>query len=505
MRQRTEITSRPDEEVVSRRKKPRDKDELKVPVSHDPVNEMVILAAVMCSRPQADRLLPVILPETFYGKGHAEAWTALRSMQARGLYFDPATVTAVSGGKADVAYLEQILRDRPAVPPNLGYHVEMLMWDRSRIEGVRGPVSSFLEALRDSTTEPERLRALAKQVGDAFTGFGSQRYLRDPVRLVTEQSARLTERRTGMAVFSFGIPGLDYYGDDDPDPKCAGFPRMVPGLAPTKVSMFTGVSGSGKSTAACAVAVYLANQQRRVCFAAWESGDGPTLELCAALSLGFSRTDLSAGRYSEDDQRVLEREMERLGEFVRFFELPFGRARGEKSSNDRNMDLIQQVISDSHAEVFIADLMRRAMKETNPDDEEQACYRLQAMAKEQSVAHLWLHQLRLKDLEQRPDPRPTRDSVKGSSAWVEVPDTIIGWHRPALWKSVPDDSMEAIVLKQRWGKWPLAIGFDWDPEYGSITNGHSVDYARPGEVQDVDSLLGEGTPIKPAFGRRRKK
>ncbi len=503
MRSRSQIVQRPDEEVVSRRKKPKT-EELKVPVSHDPVNEMVVIAAVMCDRKQADRLLPVVLPGTFYGKGHAEAWTALRTMQSRGLYFDPATVTAVSGGKVDVAYLEQILRDRPAVPPNLGYHVEMLMWDRSRIEAVRGPISGFLEALRDSTTEPERLRALAKQVGDAFSGFGSHRYLRDPTRLVAEQSKRLTARREGNAVFPFGIHGLDYYAEDDPDPKCAGFPRIVPGLAPGTVSMFTGCSGSGKSTAACAVAVYLANQERRVCFAAWETGDGPTLELCAVLSLGFSRTDLSAGMYDDLQQRELEEEMERLGEFVRFFELPFGRARGEKSSNDRNMDLIQQVIQDSHAEVFIADLMRRAMKETNPDDEEQACYRLQAMAKEQQAAHLWLHQLRLKDLEQRPDPRPTRDAVKGSSAWVEVPDTILGWHRPALFKSVPDDRMECIFLKQRWGKWPLAVEFDWDSEYGSITNGRSLEYARPGEIADVDSMLGESTPVgKKTRGWRR--
>lgn len=468
-----------------------------LPVKHDPVNEMVVIAAVCVDKAAADRLLPTIQPEVFFAKGHSDAWAALQLMQARGLYYDPATLTSMSGGRADAAYVDQLVRERPAAPPNLGYHVEMLLWDKRRIDGATGPVSAFLEALKDPSSDPEKVQALARSVPEAFTGFGSGRYLRDSRRVAFEQNQRLTDRRMGMATYPYGIPGLDNYADDEPDPEKRGRARMIPGSAPSYVTVLTGISGSGKSTEACWIAIANAMAKRGTCFAGWEVGSGPTLELCAALNLGWHRGDLGMGRYSEEQQRELYEEMERLGEWIKFFELPFGRARGEKNSNDRNLDLIQSVIAESHCEVFIADLMRRAFKETDPDDEEQAVYRLQAMAKEQRTHHIWLHQIRLKDLETRSDKRPTRDAMKGSSAWVEVPDTIIGVHRPALFKSIPDDKIENLILKQRWGEWPLAVEFDWDPFYGAITNGHSIDYARPGEVSDVDSLLGESTVAAP--------
>jgi hypothetical protein len=216
-----------------------------------------------------------------------------------------------------------------------------------------------------------------------------------------------------------------------------------------------------------------------------------TLELIAALSLDMSRSDVSRGRYTEEDERELVGEMERLGEYVRFFRLPFGRARSDRGSqNDRQIDLIRQVVSDSRCEVFVADLMRRAMKETKPDDEEQFLYRLQDEGKQLGVHQLWLHQMRLKDVETRPDKRPTREGMKGSSAWVEVPDTILGLHRPALWKDVPDNRMEVIVLKQRYDRWPLAVEFDWDGEFVTLENGRSIDYVRPGEESEMDSFLG---------------
>ena len=80
--------------------------------------------------------------------------------------------------------------------------------------------------------------------------------------------------------------------------------------------------------------------------------------------------------------------------------------------------------------------------------------RQQAMLNEMGVHGILAQQQRLKDIELRPDKRPTREGIKGSGAWTEVPDNIIGVHRPALWKPVPDNVLEVDILKQRvrWGK-----------------------------------------------------
>jgi hypothetical protein len=57
-----------------------------------------------------------------------------------------------------------------------------------------------------------------------------------------------------------------------------------------------------------------------------------------------------------------------------------------------------------------------------------------------------------------------------------VPDTILAPHRPALFKRVPDDTLEIITLKQRWGEWPLATAFEWNADQGSIVGGRTIEY-----------------------------
>jgi len=459
------------------------KDVVRVPI--DPINEQVIIAAACCSKEAADALLPAYPPDFFFAKGHARMWEVLRAMHAQKLYYDPATVAQMSGGDVDVKYLEELVRERPAPPPNLRHHVGNLRWDRARVEATRGPLSALHEALKDVTSKPDRVRALSRQLADALDGYGSDGYLRSGAAIAREHAAELERRRAGEACFPYGIPGLDVYTEGVKQ----GQPRMVPGAAPKKTTLFTGVSGSCKSTMAAFVALAQAGMRRRVLFGSWEEEEAISLELIACIDLGYSRADISAGRFNADDQRQILQRMEELGEFIQFFVLPFGRARGERQYNDKALDLVHQVVADARADIFIADLMRRALKETDPDDEEQALFRLQQMGKELNVHQLWLHQQRLKDVEARTDRRPTREGMKGSSAWVEVPDSIIGFHRPALWKSVPDDRLEMIILKQRRGAWPQAIEFDWDPEYVTVENGRTIDYLRPGEESDVDGFL----------------
>jgi hypothetical protein len=196
------------------------------------------------------------------------------------------------------------------------------------------------------------------------------------------------------------------------------------------------------------------------------------------------------GAFSAEEQRELEQEMERIGQYVHFFELPFGRALDEKRVyNERNLDFIHRHIAEVCPALFVADLFKYALTQTDPDDEEQALKRMLGMAQQEKCHVMLVQQLRLKDLETRTDNRPTRESVKGSGAWIEVPDTVIGWHRPALFKKIADDKIQCIVLKQRYGLWPIAVELDWDAEYGTITGGKSIEYDRPGEVNEVDTVL----------------
>jgi hypothetical protein len=467
----------------------------------DPVNELVVIAAA-CVEPKVRRRLLATCPiDSFLAPGHAEIMAALAELDRRGLSFDPATLAQLSAGRVDPGYVEEIVRQRPEVPPNLGHHLECLHWDRARAEAARGPVAALLEALRDQLAEPDRVRALARQVAAAFDGHGQLRYLRDPQQLVREQSQAIEQRRKGFGYYPFGLEGFDEYG---PDEARAGRRRLVRGMAPKLVSVVTALPGSGKSTVVAALAVAQANMQRRTLYAAWEGDSGPTLELCALISLGMSRTAFAEGAIDDADKRAVDEEMERLSEYLRFFDLPFDRSRGEKRFNDRALDTIHGYIVESGASVAIFDLWRRALVDYRPDEEEKALYRQQAIAKETHTHNVLVHQMTLKDVEKRPDKRPTREALKGSGAWVEVPDFIFGIYREALWKDVDDVTIEIDILKQRDGLWPLAVEFDFDGDTGAIRAGRGIPYQRQASVDAVDGFL-DAPQEKDDGGKRRRR
>lgn len=453
--------------------------------------EQVVLAAEIVSPAFRKDFASRHLPEVFLNQTHRVVHAAIREANNRNLACDPATLNRLSAGEVDVGYLADLLQARPDVPDDrtLAFHVDQVLWDKQRHAALTGPVSNLLEALQGGE-EPERIRSIAHSLGEVFSGWSDRQYLLDPEELIRSQVKDLKQRQAGRAVYPYGLVGLDYY---DPIPELvddkprswkkydATVPkRMIPGTAPGKVTVITGTPGSGKSTVGARVALGLARQARKVLFGAWEMTGGTTLELIAIQSLGWSRGRFTEGKFTDEELAGLEVRMRELSKFIRFMANPFRRRTGQKASNERNLDLVHGYLADSGCEIFIADLWKRCLARADPDEEEEALFRQQAMLEELGVHGILMQQQRLKDIELRPDKRPTREGIKGSGAWVEIADSMIGVHRPALWKAISDDKLELDILKQRYGKWPLAIEFDWNPDKGSIAGGRSVDYDVPG-------------------------
>lgn len=447
-------------------------------VPHDAVNEMVLIAAVIVDEESRRRYLDTISPDFFFGQGHAAIWTALREIKRRDLHYDPATLKQL-GRDIDVAYVEGLIKQRPVVPPNLKHHVAMLRWDAARVGAAQGPVTTFLELLKDPAAEPAALRGVAQAIANALT-TGANDSLRNAHQLIEEQMGVIELRRQGVATYGFGIPGLDFY----PDSK----PRLVPGTAPKTLTVVTGVSGSGKTTAVARAVLGMWGAGRRVLYGAYEQGSGMSLELLATMDLGFSRTDMMIGAFNDADSASVRAKMEEIGGNVMFDEM----ARDSfvvkgRDANARAMDRIAQSIIDSRCDVYVADLFRRTLRETEPDDEERALYAMQELAKRLNVHLLLVQQQNAKQVENTRDKLPRRETIKGSGAWVEVADQIIAWHRPALWKNVPDDRIYSIVLKQRYGAWPMMIEHEWEPEFGSIEGGVQIEMQRHGDGDESEA------------------
>lgn len=475
-------------------------------VPHDPINEQVLLAAAIVDQPTRVKLIALVPADSFFGKGHAAAWTGLAEIERRGLSYDPATLKQLTAGDADVDYLESLVRDRPEVPPNLMHHVDMLRWDRSRIESARGPLAALIESLRDKAANPERVKALAQQVGAAFNSAGNGTGLRDPVELSRQTTQARHERRQGQPCFPFGLEGVDHDGITW---------RLVPGMAPKKITLLVGASGSGKSTVAMRMALAQEKAERRVLMGAWENGSDVTLEAMAAMSLDISLGRLRIGDLTNEEDLALTREQDRLLERVRFFDHPaacnsaqFRSAMANKKSYERNDVSLQMVsarIAETGADVFIGDLWERVLRTSDPSEEKDVLFATQDLMKATKCHALLLHQFKKADSNQPVDSkRPTREAIRGSSAWVDVPDTILGVYRQALDKNVADEEMEVLVLKQRYGVWPLAFTCKWDGDKGNLWGGRQIEYPRAG-TGAVDTFLEGGyTGMGKRGGGRRR-
>lgn len=483
----------------------------KVVLPFDSSNEAAIVAAAYLFADLRAHLLLRLVPDHFQQREHRELWQAFLEAERRKLVLDLPLVEQLAGVDKH-RYLAELIEVRPDRPQNIGWHLQNVLWDHARVSAARGPIPAFIEALRDPKAEPEQVRGLARAIGLCFDGYEDRKHLHDPAALVRDQMKQVEARVAGLACWSYGLGGLDFYDRSGPPEDWRR--RMIPGPAPGQITTITGISGGGKTTLTANIVLGIAfpgwvhgdfsTPGRTVLYGAWEMNGGMTLELLACISLCWSRSELVEGRgpvASPEGRLALQSRMALLASRVRIMGNPFRRRAGEKASNERNLDIVQGYIADSGCEVFVGDLWKRCLRSTEPDDEEEALIRQQAMVEELHVHAILLQQQRLKDIEQRADKKPTREGIKGSSAWVEVSDTILGVHRPALFKRVADDKLEIDVLKQRYGKWPLAVEFDWDPDKGAIRGGRHIEYDRPGDTNEIDEAAGLAGAMR--GGRRR--
>lgn len=483
-------------------------------IPHDPVTEQVIISAALVADEEVRaKLLDRIPADTFFVDEYRACWAALGEMRRRSLEYDPATLHRLAGDKVRVAHIAELMTLRPEVPANLEQYVDWLFWDRKRTAVVNGSLAGLIVALKDPRESPERVRALARSVGSAFEGYNDRQYLYDSRALVSEMMTEIRNRVQGHATYPFGIPGLDFYEN--------GERRMVPGAAPGQVTLLTGVTGSGKTTFAAHLALGQMRHGRRVLYGAWEVQAPMTLEILTVIDLamndrhgGWSRSKLldPEGAMKRGDALThehlvrFEERAHEIAKWVTFVRNPFRRTRNERKSNDANLDLVQAILTDAGCHAFVADLWARCLVSRRPEDEEEALFRQQSMLEELGVHGFLVHQQRHKDIEMRADKRPTREGSKGSGAYVEVADNMLGTHRPAQWKKIDDNRLELFILKQRYAKYPLGVAFDWNGETGGITGGTHLDYDPVSDVGEVgfgSTFTAPETPGKHRRGQRR--
>jgi replicative DNA helicase len=464
-----------------RRKVGSEKPEEKAPdidIRFDTASEQVVLAECLVDEATRRGLVRRLRNKSpFLDKIHKQLWAAICELEDKGLSYDRAAVQIAAG--EEVAEYAASLVDGYDSTPNLRHHVQAIEWGVKRFEAVSGPVSKLILALKSPSTDPALVKTAARDIVESVeAGKGVGRF-RDGNLVAAEAIEEIERRMQGQAVYPFGIDGLDTDSD--------GESRMIPGMAPKRASMITAVSGSGKSTIAFRIALAQIDMGKRVAYGAWEQSPSTALEQLAVMRCGLSRNQVLLGRINQEQLGMLKAALHQLKRSVVFIDIP---KREKFASNIKQVDSLLASVEESECEVFIADLLRKAFVSYAPDAEEQALAHLYNKLDGMNCHMLIVHQQRSKDIEMREDKRPTREGIKGPSAWLEICDNVIGVHRPALWKDVEDTDIEIDVLKQRYGRWPIAINFKYDPDTFALHSGKEVPY-RLGDADEasVDSIF----------------
>lgn len=459
------------------REKPED---VAIKVEHDLGNEQTIIASVLHDSALRGTLTKKYPPDYFTDTQHAAIWAAMRAIQQQALTFDIPALMKELGGTVPQSYITDLMQSQPKPAANIKDHIELLEWDVAKVRGIEGPLSALLKGLK-TNEKPGRIRALAKSTAIAFDIKTGQKYMKDPAALAAS-AAKQVRDRAAAGHYEFGIKELDYFDD--------GKPRLVPGAAPGGTTLITGVSGSAKSTIAARIAYEQARMGNKVLFGAWEMGPEMTIGLMACFARGWPRSKVVLGNMTPKELLDFQDTCESIGQYVRFFDAPFSDAPTAAHTNEAALDMLYQNVADSGCSMLIADLWERMIPDANPERERRALFSQQGIAQDTQTHCVLVCQQRSKAVEQTAGKRPGRATILGSSAWVDIADNIFGVHRPGLWRGgVDDDTLEILILKQRYGRWPLAVQFDWDGDKGSISNGHEIEFPRDNDVGDDDGWL----------------
>ncbi len=439
---------------------------------YDAANEILVIEAAKADAKTRRELVHRLAADEFLVDQHEVIWKALRTMSDEGLeYSDDAMrrLILISGGSEET--VEYAMGLGNTVPVNLDWHLTTLAWDATRARVLKGSVPELLKIIRDPQASQDSVLTASRALNRALDGAG-RRHMHTPGGLYRNYRAEVMARRAARNVFPLGAECFDA--------------NLTEGFMPGRTTVTAGLPGAGKSTVWMAFAIMLAKLGRRVMYCAWEMDAESLLDVGCAHLTRIELRRIVQGQLTDEETARVDQASKWILKRITFMGNPFFDLlrQGKKPSNERNLDLLEGYIAESGCQVAIYDLWERMLHWRKPEDVTAALYRMQDMHEEYRLHGVVVQQLLLKDVEKRADKRPTRESIKGSGAYVEVADLIFGIHRDAQFKAVEDNGVETICLKQRKGKANWSIRWAWDGATCRVNDPREVSY-DPGLDQAV--------------------
>jgi len=435
---------------------------------YDVTNEMLVIGAAIADSDIRKRLVRQLSSDEFFDPKHPPIFSALRDMVDRALEYEYETALRLLQNETDddaVAERLKKIEENAKVPDNLEWIVNTFKWDAQRAMAYQNLVPKLIKTLKDPKAESTDVQSVTKSILRATESTNGVKHLYKDTELQRNYKNEIEQRRSDQKFYPLGWEAFD---------KC-----LTEGFKPKRMTVLAGLSSAGKSTVCAIWALRLALQEkRRVLYCPWEMEVTGVVDVMCSHLTKIPLRQIIQGKLNYDEAEKVCKASETVTKNIQFMGFPFidDIRKGNKPSNDRNLQILEYHIAESGADVAVFDIWERMLRQKKPEEVELALHWMQDMLKEYSVHGIIVHQLRLKDVEQREDKRPTRESIKGTAAYVEVPDMVFGVHRRGQFKNIPDSTVETINLKQRSGESFWDIEWDWHPSICGLNNPRQIDY-----------------------------
>lgn len=446
------------------------------------LNEQIVVGSMLTSKEIRKKYIKILTPRDFASKRHQAIFAALVALDENKLDYIPSTLKGFLPPSEDewggIEYLKKL--ELLSAEENFAYHLERIRWDKARVEILGSDIEEFEKMLKDPNLDPDVALSYLKKVEATLQDAKRQNFIVAGIAASATYQADLYGREGRITARSTGFASLDK--------------KLTAPFAPKQVTVIAASPSIGKTTFALNCA-YRQSRNWKVGYLAWESGHVAATDIVCASALGIPLAKLvkSPGKLSSEERN-------RLDEFLHttfsgksnlsFLKPPptkiMSSNKGPWDTNEKVLDWVESQINQWGVEIIYWDLFLKKMPDRRPDSVSWALDRVQAIADKYNIHFCLLHQITLKQAEIKDDKRPSRAVLKGTGAWIEVPDTVFGLYRKAIYeKNVEDTDIEILCLKQRFGPWPWTIIMDWDGHSTRISGGREV----TGSFHDDDNPI----------------
>ena len=431
-------------------------------LKYSPRHEQIVLGTMLKDRSVRRRLSTSLSASEFHVTRHKVIFSGLVSLVQGNLDYTPATLTTLLpesdwGGKEYLDKLEKMGNSK-----NIDHHVIEMRWDIARIQAFEDLVPELVAELKDPRADKDDVLKLSSSIQNKLANSRIELVYEGGEGLSSQYAASLLARRVGSTFRSSGFKAMDK--------------NLVYGFAPGKMSIIAGATSAGKST----LAINLGLRQSKlykVGYLAWEMSINDMLDsFCASgLKIPLEKLIKFTKMLTREEQSAIDDFVANLlgHDQISFLqEPPDDKSKGAPwDVNERIVDWTLSKIDDWGRDIVYWDLFESRFATTSPDHILLALKRIYHAIKPNKInTHMCLlHQLQLKELERRQDKRPTRDVLKGTGGYLEVPDVVLTVYRPALYQPGLDDNVIDIEChKQRQGPSPWRMIAEWQGPYVRI-------------------------------------